>query len=203
MRLFVALDIAPEIRQQIARFLAEASQLAPDARWVNPEAFHVTLKFIGEKPPAVAEEIQRALGVVQASQTAMAFQGTGFFPNPRAARVFWVGIAADSGLATLAGKVDTALSELKIPREDHAFSPHLTLARGGDRGHPRGGSGRPHWQSGDGPRTIFRALQEHLALSPTPDFGAMTATEFFLYESKLSPRGAQYTKLASFPLQSA
>ena len=28
----------------------------------------------------------------------------------------------------------------------------------------------------------------------------MTASEFFLYESKLSPRGAQYSKLVRYPL---
>ena len=35
---------------------------------------------------------------------------------------------------------------------------------------------------------------------PTPDFGTMTAHEFCLYESKLTPAGARYTKLARFPL---
>ena len=201
MRLFVALDIAAEIRERIARFLADTRKLAPDARWVNPEAFHVTLKFVGEKSPEAMEAIKRALAGVQSPPTAIAFGGAGFFPNARAARVFWAGITADANLAALAAMVDKVLSALKIPGEDHAFTPHLTLARGGDRRHPRGGSGKPQWQAGDAPRADFRRLQEHLAASPAPDFGAMTATEFFLFESKLSPRGAEYAKLASYPLQ--
>jgi 2'-5' RNA ligase len=44
-------------------------------------------------------------------------------------------------------------------------------------------------------------VQEQLAKMPPPEFGTMTATEFFLYESKLSPRGAQYTKLERFALR--
>jgi 2'-5' RNA ligase len=201
MRLFVALDIAAEIRDRIAQFVADTRKLASEARWVNPAAFHVTLKFIGEKSPEAMEEIKRALAGIQSPQTSIAFSATGFFPNPRAARVFWAGMAADANLAALAAKVDEVLSNLKIPPEEHAFTPHLTLARGGDRRHPRGGSGRPQWQAGDGPQAHFHRLQEHLAASPAPDFGAMTATEFFLFESKLSPRGAQYVKLASYPLQ--
>jgi 2'-5' RNA ligase len=43
-------------------------------------------------------------------------------------------------------------------------------------------------------------LQEKLAALPTPEFGTMTAHEFFLYQSQLAPGGSKYTKLAGFPL---
>ena len=59
MRLFVALDIDPEIRQRIAEFRNQMRALAPDVRWVGPETFHITLQFLGETKKL--EEIQRAL----------------------------------------------------------------------------------------------------------------------------------------------
>ena len=201
MRLFVALDIDAAIRTRLAQFVAEVRSLVPEARWVSPQSYHLTLKFIGERPPAAAQAITQALAGIQSAPTALAFRGAGFFPNARSARVFWAGIAADANLPALARQVDTALSKLQIPLEEHPFSPHLTLARGKDARHPGGGSGRPSFHPGDRRNSRFARLQEKLETLPPPEFGAMTATEFFLYESKLSPAGAQYTKLARFPLR--
>ena len=41
MRLFVALDIADEIRQRIARFMEGVREFAPEPRWVREESLHV------------------------------------------------------------------------------------------------------------------------------------------------------------------
>jgi 2'-5' RNA ligase len=194
MRTFVALDIDDEIRQRIGRFMDGVRDFAPEAHWVRAESMHVTLKFIGEKPEEVVEKIKQALSAIQAGAIAMTFRGYGFFPSPRAARVFWVGIEAGPQLAALAGSLDSAMLSLGIPKEEHAFSPHLTLARGG------GGSGNPRRQKGDRPNRSFQRLQEKLAALPAPEFGTMTAREFFLYQSQLSPKGARYTKLQSFGL---
>jgi 2'-5' RNA ligase len=201
MRLFIAVDIEAEIRERIARFVEGVQNFAPEARWVSGESFHLTLKFIGEQPPAKLDRIRQALGAVRASPAAVRFRGTGFFPCPRSARVFWVGIEAEANLATLAGKVDKALAELDIAPETRAFSPHLTLARGGDPRRPRGGSGRPQAVLGDRPNQVFGRLQEKLASLPPVEFGSMTASDFFLYESKLSPAGAKYTRLDQYVLR--
>jgi 2'-5' RNA ligase len=123
------------------------------------------------------------------------FSGSGFFPTAKAPRVFWIGIQAGPELVKLATSIDSALAELQIPPEDRAFSPHLTLARGG------GGSGSPKWRKGDSPNSTFAALQKRLAAMSDLDFGTMTAREFFLYQSQLSPKGSKYTKLQRFPLQ--
>jgi len=64
MRIFVALDIDDAIRQRVLRFMEGVSGFAPDARWVRPESLHVTLKFIGEKPPEAVAEIKQALSSV-------------------------------------------------------------------------------------------------------------------------------------------
>ena len=192
MRLFLALDIDHEIRSRIAEFMDGVRGFAPDARWVSAESLHITLKFIGEWPPERFDELKIALAAVVGQPAEITFSGTGFFPTAKSARVFWIGIQAGPELASLAKAVDTAASALGIGSEQRPFAPHLTLARTG--------SGRPQRMSSDRNNASFRRLQEKLEAMPAPAFGTMSPREFFLYESKLSPKGAQYTKLQSFPL---
>jgi 2'-5' RNA ligase len=90
--------------------------------------------------------------------------------------------------------VDEATLSVGVPKEDHAYSPHLTLARGGGR------SGAPHMQRSDGPNMNFQLLQEKLAAMSSPEFGTMTAHEFFLFQSQLMQGGSRYTRIARFPL---
>jgi 2'-5' RNA ligase len=193
MRVFVALDIDDAIRGRLQLFLDGVRGFAPDARWVRPESMHVTLKFIGEKSVEAVEEIKQALARIQGGVMQISFRGYGFFPTSRAPRVFWVGIEAGPELATLAKSVDEAAAGLGVPKEEHAFSPHLTLAR-------RGRSGAPGWRKGDVPNQSFQRLQEKLVAMPPPEFGTMTAREFFLYESQLGRGGSRYTKIARFGL---
>jgi len=193
MRLFVALDLEEEIRRRIALYLQGLSGFAPEARWAAAESLHVTLKFIGEQPEEQIPTLKEALASVQTTQISLAFRGYGFFPTTRAPRVFWLGIEANEDLPNLATQVDTALATLATPREEHQFTPHLTLARSG--------SGAPRLRREQKSVSRFERLQKQLAAMPTPDFGTMTAREFFLYRSQLSPKGSHYTKLASFPLR--
>jgi 2'-5' RNA ligase len=195
MRVFIALDIDDAIRERIGRFLEGVREFAPEARWVRPESLHLTLKFIGEKPQPMIEQVKGALSSIQAAPAELTFRGYGFFPTLKAARVFWVGIEAGPQVVELATKVDEATAALGIAREDRPFSPHLTLARGG------GSSGAPRWRKGDGPNKTFQRLQEKLAALPASEFGSMTAREFFLYQSELGRGGSRYTKLQRFPLR--
>jgi 2'-5' RNA ligase len=194
MRLFVAVDIDAAIRRRIARFLDGVRGFAPDARWAKPESLHVTLKFIGEKSEDDGEKIKQALQTIAVDPFEISFRGYGFFPGARSARVFWVGIEAGSKLSALAGLVDGTLASLDIAKEEHAFSPHLTLARAGR------GSGSPREQEGDHANRNFQRLQEKLAALPAPEFGTLMVREFFLYRSQLSPGGSKYTELAGFGL---
>ncbi|HEY1264707.1 MAG TPA: RNA 2',3'-cyclic phosphodiesterase [Terriglobales bacterium] len=194
MRTFIALDIEDDIRERIIRFMEGVREFAPEARWVRPESLHITLKFIGEKPPDLVDRIKGSLAFIESSAVGFHLRGHGFFPTPRAARVFWIGIEAGPELEKLAGRVDEAMASLGVPRETHAFSPHLTLARAG------GGSGSPARQRGDRPNRCFDYLRKRLEKLPNPDFGTMAAHEFFLYESRLGAGGARYTKIAGFML---
>jgi 2'-5' RNA ligase len=195
MRIFVALDLDDAIRERISRFVEGIRDLAPDARWMKPESLHITLKFIGEQPDAGVEQIKNVLSAIHANPPPIQFRGYGFFPTPNSARVFWIGMNAGPELATLAAAIDDKTAALGIAREDRPYSPHLTIARA------TGGSGSPHRHPSDKPNRAFQRLQEKLTALPTPEFGTMTPREFFLYQSQLSPKGSNYTKLAAFPLQ--
>src|SRR6266699_3947647 len=126
MRVFVALDLDEEIRKRIQQFVDEVRGFAPNARWITPESLHITLKFIGEKPEPLVKQIESALGQLAVTPFRVTFSGTGFFPTPRAARVFWAGIEAEPGLSELAASIEHSLADLAIPKEERAFSPHLT-----------------------------------------------------------------------------
>jgi len=190
MRLFVGIDLDEPIRQKIVRFVEGVAGFAPDVRWMKPEALHLTLKFIGESPQARLEGLKAALAGVKSSAFDISFSGIGFFPTSKAARVFWVGVHADERLPKLATAVDDAVAKLGVEREARAYTPHLTLARPG--------SGRPSRGTEDKPKNRFQKLRERLETMPPPDFGTMTAREFYLYQSKLSPRGSDYTNLERF-----
>lgn len=193
MRLFIGIDIPDQLREQISEFVHRIRPHAPDARWVKPETYHVTLKFIGEWREDV-ERLKAALEAVKAQPIEIAFRGFGFF-SPRNPKAFWVGIHANDSLPALAAAIDAECAKLGIRSEDHAYTPHLTLARTG--------SGRPHGSPRDRNKPSMWQVRDAVQRIPQPDFGTMTAQEFFLYESKLSPKGAQYTKIARFRLGTA
>jgi 2'-5' RNA ligase len=197
MRIFIGIDLDPEVRIRIDRFLEGVEGFAPDARWVRPESLHITLKFIGERPPERVEAITERLRRVESSPFEVRAGGYGFFPTAKAPRVFWIGIHSGLQLAELAEKIDIATAELGIPREDRPYSPHLTLARTGAGRR----SGSPRWRKGDGPNATFAVLEKRLAAMGELDFGAMTAHEFILYQSHLSPKGSKYSKLQRFPMK--
>lgn len=190
MRLFIALDIDDAIREKLAKFMDGVRGFAPDVRFVGADSFHVTLKFLGDTEKL--NEILRALEPIRGTQFSVDFRGYGFFPGPKNPRVFWAGINSGPELQTLAKKIDDVVAPLGFEREKGPYHPHLTLARSG--------SGRPHKMAGDRANAKFAKLQQKLSQLPEAEFGTMTAREFHLYESKLSPRGAVYTKLRSFAL---
>jgi RNA 2',3'-cyclic 3'-phosphodiesterase len=180
MRLFIALDIAAEIRARLTEYMERARALAPEARWARVEGLHVTLKFIGHVDDAVVEQIKAALRSIKAAPFEVKFAGVGFFPNPNAARVFWAGVDGSDHLPLLASTIDAALERLGFARETKPYHPHLTLART---------SSRP-----------LRGLRPLLD-DPPPQFGTMTAREFFLYQSQPQKGGSKYTKLERFGLE--
>jgi RNA 2',3'-cyclic 3'-phosphodiesterase len=180
MRIFIALDIPEEIRTALSKYMERARSLVPEARWARVEGLHVTLKFVGEVSDARLAEMKTALTSVKTEPFDVRFTGAGFFPNANAARVFWAGVEGADALPRLASAVDAALARLGFAKEEKPYHPHLTLARASN--HP------------------LRELQA-LITDPPPQFGTMTAREFFLYQSQPQKGGSKYTKLERFRLE--
>ncbi len=180
MRAFIAIDLPEPIHAALSRHQAAFRAACPDARWTRPEGIHLTLKFLGEISETQAKQVTDALAVLSNFSTfSVQAKGFGFFPDPRRPRVFWAGLEAPPALAELADRVEAAMERLGFPREQRSFTPHLTLAR----------FKVPRPQP---------ALQGMLPHDP-PDLGHFEVSEFFLFESKLSPHGAEYRKVARFP----
>jgi 2'-5' RNA ligase len=180
MRLFVGLDLPAEVVANLEKLL---DRLRPSARiqWSPPANLHVTTKFIGEWPEERLDELKTALAAIpKPGRLRVRIRELGFFPNARAPRVFWCGIDAP-GLTELAADTDKATSSLGIPRDERAFSPHLTLARIKER-------------------LDLEPLRQAIAKLPSLEFGECEARSYFLYRSQLRPGGSVYTKLAEFPL---
>ena len=184
MRLFVALDLPDAVRRSLAAVIEQLKPKCREARWVRPESMHLTLKFIGH---VVADgdtqklgELRAALSTVHSSEPIdLHFLGIGFFPNERRPRVVWCGIKASPNLAPIAAEINRALEPLGIPREERDFVPHLTLARM------------------DPPRRVD-ALSRAAGELQSADFGSARESAFFLFESKLGPSGAEYTKIETY-----
>lgn len=185
MRLFVALDLPAEVRQELRNLIERLSKVCPDARWVRPEGIHITLKFIGHVDATKADSIRQALEPIRSDRPIeMKFRGLGFFPNGRRPRVAWCGAEGSSNLAKLAAEIEGAIEPLGIACETRPFTPHLTLSR-------------------IDPVKVRRAQIEKLVESAkkfaSTAFGAARETEFHLYESVTKPSGAEYKRLQSFP----
>jgi RNA 2',3'-cyclic 3'-phosphodiesterase len=185
VRLFVALEIPSAVRENLTKLMkdlraASSGAKKDNARWVRPENLHVTLKFIGQVDDSKLDAIRGALSQVRSKEHVdLRFQGLGFFPDEKRARVFWAGIEGSGNFSQLAGDVDASLQKLEIPRETRAFAPHLTLARL----EPPGAS---------------EALRTAIVRNSPSDFGVLRTDEFHLIESKTHPVGAEYTRLSSF-----
>ena len=134
MRLFVAIVPPGPALADLAAAVAPLQTTAPQLRWTRPEAWHLTLAFLGD----VAERRQSDLEVrlERAARRhppqVLAIAGAGAFPGPARATVLWAGFHADrQGLRRLADSVAAGARRAGAPPPDEGrrYRPHLTLAR--------------------------------------------------------------------------
>lgn len=185
MRLFVALEMPPAVRANLAALMndlrtMDAKSSGKMPRWTRPENLHVTLKFIGNVVPEKLDGIRAALAGVRSERPVeLRFRGLGFFPYAKRPRVVWAGVAGSQNLGAIAADIDRGLAELGVPSEQRAFIPHLTLAR-------------------CEPGAISSRSRAAIEKDAARDFGELRTDKFHLIESKLKPSGAEYTTLQSF-----
>ena len=154
------------------------------ARWVRPGALHLTLKFLGELPPAVFDRVVEQLSrpLDGAVPLRLVPRGVGTFPSDRRARVVWAGLEGDvAPLARLALEVEARVEAAGVARERRPFRPHLTLGRSTRLG-------------GMGDVASLLGVESGFEASPFP------VRELVLYESRLRPQGASYIPRLTLPL---
>jgi len=131
LRLFIATEVPEAVRERLAEATRPWHGRVDGARWVTPDNWHVTMKFLGSVYPRLMEWVTRQ---VRAAATAgepftTALTELGAFPSARRARVLWAGLEDPGGVfAGLAGTLD-GLLEREFEPEKRAFTPHLTVAR--------------------------------------------------------------------------
>lgn len=124
-RLFVALPIPEGLREQ----LADLAGGIPGARWVPPENYHLTLRFIGEVEGWQADEVDEALSALRARPFTLNLTGIGIFEKAGRLQSLHVRVERSEPLVHLQSKVETALQRAGLPPERRRFAPHVTLAR--------------------------------------------------------------------------
>lgn len=132
MRLFVALDLPHQVKDELARAVETLQEVLPGARWVPRENLHLTLAFLGEVPDERLRAISSAVGEAAGGLVDFSthLEGIGGFPSARRARVVWAGLADPAGgIAGMAEVVASALEPLGFVREERALTAHVTLAR--------------------------------------------------------------------------
>jgi len=130
-RLFVAVKLTPDenfLKTYVA--LRHALQLEKIS-WVQPENFHLTLKFLGKTPeeklPAIRTALQQA--TEQTEAFSMKMTGTGIFGSSYKPRVIWFGVDNDTAIYQLGETVLNNLDKADFPRDRQNFVPHLTIGR--------------------------------------------------------------------------
>jgi 2'-5' RNA ligase len=126
MRLFLGLELPNATRERLSALPAPD---LPSARWVPPENYHVTLRFLGETPRYLAADIDDAVSRLHARPFTVALAGLGTFARGGIAHTLWVGVDRNEALERLRGKIETTLQRLGLEPERRRFQPHVTLAR--------------------------------------------------------------------------
>ena len=176
IRLFVGLGLPEPLRETLSMM----ERGIPGARLIEADNYHVTLRFIGEVAEDRAEDIDLALGAVQAPRFALSLAGVGHFGKLRKARSVWAGVEASAPLNHLQARVESAIVRAGNAPEERRFKPHVTLARiKGETGHH-----------------LANFLSEHGDFRAPP----FEVDDFQLYESRLTRHGPVYRSLRSYAL---
>lgn len=176
IRLFVGLEIPKELRQRMAMLAAPID----GARWVAEENLHITVRFIGEVPEDVAEDVASALDGVKAPAFPVSIAGAGHFESRRRVRTLWLDIERNDALQALHERIDSAIVRSGLEPEGRRYKPHVTLARLNEAR----------------PATVRDWLAANAMFRAVP----FQVDRFILFSSHLGRNGAIYTPEVEFPL---
>ncbi len=190
MRLFAALDLPDEVRDDIAAWWTAASVMLPAGEWrdIPKNNWHLTLAFYGEVNGAELDDLAEALAECAglSPRLSLSTGGVGVFPRPARPRVFWAGVGEEDGgkglrhLARCCRQAGHVTLRKQSAREI-PFRGHITLARAGADVAPITGD-------------TWADLPELPVVS-------WRSEVLGLYASQLRPQGAVYRLIESFELK--
>lgn len=176
IRLFAAIAIPEDIGAE----LTPRQDRLPGARWRPPEAFHITLRFIGDVAENVAADLDAELTTVGGGPLDLTLQGVGAFGEGADIHAVWAGVEESDPLRRLARACEVAARRAGLKADTRAYKPHVTLA----------------YLRRPAPADVAAWIQENNLLH-TPPF---RVTSFGLYSSWQSDQGSWYRLEREYPL---
>ena len=149
------------------------------ARWVDPDNYHITLRFAGDVDGATAERFSEALAQITAAPFTLFLDGIGSFGRGRP-RALWAGVGPSAPLMALANAHEQAALAAGLEPEGRNFHPHVTLAR----------------MRGARVSEVAKYL-EHNGAFLSPGFAI---ARFSLYSARASRGGGPYVVEREYPL---
>ncbi len=177
-RLFVALPVPEEITDDLVALQAGV----PDARWVAPENFHVTLCFAGEVQGGTMRDFEEELSDIAGPRFPVALAGVEQFSSGKQPRALVATVERSDRLAWLQQKVATVARNCGIEIERRKYRPHVTLARF------------------SGTAETGHHIAQFMASHGTFRAGPWVAEHFALYSSRTGRNGSIYTEEAAYDL---
>jgi RNA 2',3'-cyclic 3'-phosphodiesterase len=174
-RLFTALEIPSPIGFQLSLLRGGL----PGARWIDPENYHITLRFIGDIDQRTADEVERALMRVDRPGFELALSGLDALGGRKPHSI--VACAKSTpALKELQAEHERIIQRIGLEAERRKFRPHVTLAR------IRG--------AGEADAASYLALRGDFRTTPFP------VGRFVLLSSRASKGGGPYIMEEAYPL---
>ncbi|WP_273717462.1 MULTISPECIES: RNA 2',3'-cyclic phosphodiesterase [Bartonella] len=124
-RLFSALQIPQQTTQQ----LVSLQNGLPNAQWINPQNFHVTLSFFGEIEGATADALMHAFDTIKFPPFMLQMKDFDIFVSENAPHSLVIRIELCETLNLLHEKMQYIRSHLDLTPDEREFTPHITIAR--------------------------------------------------------------------------
>jgi 2'-5' RNA ligase len=183
VRLFIATTFPRDVLADVNDRVGRVKPKLAAASWVRPEVQHLTFAFLGDQEDELVDTLTPLVehNLANTKKFEARLRGSGFFPNPRHARVAWVGVNPPEAFQEVADGVRAAVKEAGVALDGADFKPHLTLCRI-----------RDVW-----PPACIETFQASLRDFESAPFAVDHVT---LFSSVLDPHGAVHTPLREMRL---
>ena len=126
MRLFIAINFEPEIKDRLMEISKELQNRSIKGSFTFENNLHLTLAFIGET--AKLTETKKAMDAVFEKPFGLCLNGLGKFRR-LGGDIYWVGVERNEALLRIYQQIYTKLTAEGFALENREYTPHLTLGR--------------------------------------------------------------------------